>query len=165
MLVVYILLKKECITVILYHGTWEDNMEKILEIGYIDNEGHRYSYEDTELIDSILEEHIGYNPRNSCIYLSNDVDTVEAYDYAFKVDTSLLNLNLLFVGSNKIIQDIYCELPRSNPDENKVKKLVQEYADSIIPFSDFLKINGKIDSDLEFMYFDKIYVSESDLVG
>ncbi|NMB10335.1 MAG: hypothetical protein GX982_06555, partial [Tissierellia bacterium] len=94
---------------------------------------------------------------------SNDKDTIEAYDFAFKIDTNFLNTNLLYVGSNKIAQDIYLETTKYIPDENKIKKLVYNYEDTFISFDEYLKTNGEINSDLEFLYFGSIKVSENDL--
>lgn len=148
---------------ILYHGTWEDSKDRILETGYIDCNASGYSYEDTEIIDNLFEEHLGYNPRNMCIYLSNDCDTVEAYDYAFKVDAEELNTKLLYVGDNSIVQNMYVEINKANVNKDRVKSLIKAYEDSLVEFEIYEKENNKIDYRLEFLYFGHIEVTEGNL--
>lgn len=145
----------------LYHGTWENNKEDILESGIIKNE--HYSIDDTELLNEVFEEYLGYNPRNLCVYLSNDEDTMDGYDFGFRINSNKLNTNLLYVGSNKIVQEIYMEIMSQSPNKKKIRKLTKSYEDTLISFSDFLDSNGTINSDLEFLYFESIEVSEENL--
>jgi len=44
---------------ILYHGTWKENKDSILESGIIGCNSYEYSYEDTEILDNIFEKYLG----------------------------------------------------------------------------------------------------------
>lgn len=147
----------------LYHGTWDDNKDDILKLGYIDNMCAGRSYDDTAFLDTVFEKHLGYNPRGLCIYLSNDNETADAYDFAFRVDANSLNTNLLYVGSNEIAQNIYLETTRVDIDDEKIKVLAKSYEKSFMPFDKYLETNGKVDFHLEFLYFGEIIVSEEHL--
>lgn len=142
---------------ILYHGTWEDCLGKILNTKMISNSC--YPNEDTAYINNAITNCLGYNLRNHSLYLSSDIKTANTYDYTFKIDTQQLNKNMLYIGNNKIIQNIFLELLKGNI--NEAEKLIIQYEKSFMQYNKMPKLNLE---DLEFLYFDKIFITQNDLI-
>lgn len=135
----------------LYHGTYEENIDKIKKDGYIDN---KKALEDTLEIDNIIEEYIGKKITNNAVYLTDDIlCTQMAYDYEFVVDTSQLNTNLLYVAENLYRDEI---LGYGN-DCEEGRNAINNYIKSFIPFDEYINNSAKYESP-EFLYFDKIYI-------
>lgn len=147
----------------LFHGTWENILEKILREKKISN---YYSCDTTEEINQVFLDIYDSNPREYCIYLSKDSESADAYDYAFKIDTNKLNKNLLYVGNYNIIDKIYSHIMSSEKqDREYLSQLVNEYVDTMMSFEEYEKGKDNLSKDYfeEFLYFEEIKVSKSDL--
>lgn len=138
---------------ILYHGTYEENIEQIKKDGYIDN---TKSLEDTLEIDRIIEGYTGKKITNNAVYLTNDIICTQmAYDYEFIVNTEQLNTDLLYVAEHTYRDEIFAY----GNDCSEGVNAINNYIKSFIPFKDYINNNLKYESP-EFLYFDKIYLEK-----
>ena len=65
---------------VFYHGTYENNYERILKEGVIDN--FAQPEETTEYLNSIINSYAANNEiRNNCVYLIDDNECTYFYDY------------------------------------------------------------------------------------
>lgn len=141
----------------LWHGTWEDNMKNIIKVGYIRNKGVGTS-EGTVDIGKVLPG------RSGCIYLSAESESEDAFDYAFKINTSRLDKNLLHVADNRIADAVYEEL-MGEGDKERLKRLAEEYKRSFMKYSEYMKVRQEYDKRhfAEFLYYGSIKVNKKDL--
>ncbi len=124
---------------LLYHGTWEYTYEKILEEGEIKCFGTVAS-DTTKIINEILNEYgTEINLREGVIFLTDDIEGVEAYDYAFVLDINKLNIDLLYVADFHYSTKLYDYVMRGIEDKNEVKQIVKKYEDSYMDFNEYLQ--------------------------
>ena len=145
----------------LYHGTYDDVFEEIVERGAIRND---VPSDTTKEFDDILKEYLGFNPRSNCIYLSGDVECVfVGYDIGFMVHSDNLNTNLLFVADIRLVEDIVGAHYSGKYSKEEIAVMCREFKDGIISFSDYISGNsiysGRNIWELEFLYFDTIDLS------
>lgn len=152
----------------LYHGTFEDSYVSIVKSGVIRCDAT--TCDTTDLLNEIIEKYLGEDLCKGCIFLSDNIEATDAYDYAFDVDTDNLNLSLLWVGDNRLKDDmliVYHSTMGSNRKNKRLKELVDAYYESFISFEDYLKNKEEYDSKhyAEFLYFGDINVeiTEEDL--
>lgn len=139
---------------LLYHGTWEDSYKRILEEKIIKNHNIDIS-EPTKIINECLNSYGDkVNLRDNAIFLSNDVAGMEIFDYAFVVNSKDLDVKKLYVANATISQEIYLSVMTKKP-EKLIKKLVQNYENSLIKFKEFLRKENSIDFP-EFLYLENI---------
>ena len=140
---------------VLYHGTYEDMYKKIIKEGLILN--FTESYEETTVINKVLNDYKNSEVREGAIFLTDDKSLIEFYDYTIEIDIKKLNTNLLYVADNKFADNIfdsyYCQ------DKKRMDYFVREYLNSLIPFEEYKKIEKEYNKDhkfREFLYFDSI---------
>ena len=140
----------------LYHGTYDDSYEKILEDKTI-----RCDYEVLESTD-IINQYLG-GGRDCCNFLSSDPRSTESYAYAFKIPIDKLNKNSLYVADNKLADEIYIEYHNGRSIE-ELEMAITEYNESFISFDEYMKNKTEYDKNhfAEFLYFDDIAVKEED---
>lgn len=142
----------------LYHGTYEDIFDEIVGSGAIRND---ISSETTKEFDAILEEYLEFNPRSNCVYLTGDIECVfVGYDIGFKVHSSNLNTNLLFVADIRLVEDIIGAHYSGESSRAEIAAMCRDFNNSVIPFDKYITgksiYAGRNLWELEFLYFDKI---------
>ena len=142
----------------LYHGTYEDIFDEIVGCGAIRND---IPSETTKEFDAILEEYLELNPRGNCVCLTGDIECVfVGYDIGFKVHSSNLNTNLLFVADIRLVEDIIGAHYSGECSREEITAMCRNFNDNIIPFDEYLTgksiHSGRNLWELEFLYFDKI---------
>lgn len=141
----------------LYHGTWNEDLERIFDDGYLDCSLISSSTED---INNILIRFIGYNLRGKCVYLTNSLDATNGYDYALNIDSNDLNTNLLYVADNSTIQDIYNIIMSYDIDEkeDELRELSLKYEESFISYDEYIEDRSLYERTYypEFLYFGDI---------
>lgn len=138
----------------LYHGTYEENVENIIKDGYIDN---KKSLEDTLIIDKIISEYMGKLITNNAVYLTDDIMCTQlAYDFEFKVDVSQLDTKLLYVADNSLRDEI---LAYGNDCKEGIKA-IEDYVKSFVLFDEYIANQNKYNNP-EYLYFDKIYINKN----
>lgn len=141
----------------LYHGTYLDELVKIIKDGKLDNTKVN---ESTSEFDAIFEEITGENFTKNALYFSDDIEcVVSGYDFEFVVDTegSFIDTKYLFVADFEKREEIMC----ATTDEEK-RMRVQEYKDSFIPYDEYEKCWVSYDKKhtlREFLYFNTVDIS------
>lgn len=155
---------------LLYHGTWEYTYEKILEEGEIKCFGTVAS-DTTKIINEILNEYgTEINLREGAIFLTDDIEGVEAYDYAFVLDINKLNIDLLYVADFHYSTKLYDYVMRGIEDKNEVKQIVKKYEDSYMDFNEYLQRKEDFIFP-EFLYYGDIpldaikVLSDNDIIN
>lgn len=112
--------------------------------------------------DELFIKYLGFTPRKNCVYFSGDTESANGYDFAFKVDINDLDLDKLYVGDFRILDDVMCAL-----DEKEQEILIKKYKDTLVSFDEYINnAHGYLERnvwELEFLYFDDVYVSKEDL--
>lgn len=146
---------------VFYHGTYENNYERILKEGVIDN--FAQPEETTKYLNSIINSYAANNEiRNNCVYLTDDNECTYFYDYAFTINESDLNRNLLYVADNSHLDNILSAL--SDGKKKLVNYYIRKYLKSFIEYEKFLVIEDeyrKFHKNIEFLYFGKIYIKNN----
>lgn len=143
----------------LWHGTYDDFKDEIIEDGML--KCNKIN-ETTNEIDDMFIKALGFNPRENCIYFSGDTESAMGYDLAFRIETDDLDTEKLYVGDYRVLDDVLCS---ENCDEQN--KLLKQYNETLVSFDEYMNnANGYLERDiweLEFLYFDDVYVTELDL--
>ncbi|MBQ8997120.1 MAG: hypothetical protein IJ086_15305 [Clostridium sp.] len=141
----------------LYHGTYLENLIKIIKDGKLDN---TKTDESTSEFDDLFVKYLGENMTANAIYFADDIIyTKSGYDYEFEVDTNseLIDKNKLFVADFDARVDMSC----AETDEEALI-FAKKYKESFIPFNEYEKKLAEYDCNhtcREFLYFDTIDVS------
>lgn len=143
----------------LWHGTYEEYKDDIINDGLLRCNKVETT---TKEYDDFFIEHLGFTPRENCVYFSGDTTSADGYDFAFKVSTNDLDLELLYVGDYRILDDIMC-----SSDKEEVAMLVKKYTDTLITFDEYMNNEHNFLErniwELEFLYFGDVNVTEGNL--
>lgn len=143
-----------------YHGTYEENYEKINKDGYIDNFATKE--ERTNELDEIINSYTNSDIRDGCVYLTDDNECTYGYDYAFDIEDRLINKNLLYVADNGLLDEIYAA---DIEGKKKLRNhLLRKYVKSIISYNKFLENETeyrKYHDNIEFIYYGRIYIKSN----
>lgn len=143
----------------LWHGTYEEYKDDIIKDGLI----KRSKIDSTTMeYDELFIKYLGFTPRENCVYFSGDTESANGYDFAFKVNINDLDLDRLYVGDFRLLDDVMC-----TSDEKEQEILIKKYKDTLVSFDEYMNnAHGYLERsiwELEFLYFNDVYVSEEDL--
>ena len=151
----------------LYHGTYGDLVKEIYEMGRL--EAKRTSETTQEFDDLILEFGDGsYNPK--VVYLALEEVSTYGYDLTLTIHPDELNTHRLWVADFYLREEIlccHCDCFHSDEVlyESEMKRVVQAYLDSRMPYEQYLQEKFNQDKDYfpEFMYADDIELNRFQL--
>lgn len=141
----------------LWHGTYEMYHRDILNCGEIRAiNSNRDTI--TMQLDSIINGYCGRNIRGNCVYLSNGIECMDAFDRSFRVSTKNLDTSKLYVANNAVLDYILAEIPNGT----LLEKYIKDYIASYISFSQYIQIREQYDKEYnpEFLYYDNIQLKE-----
>lgn len=140
----------------LWHGTYEIFYKYIKSCGElrVNNENQDNL---TKLLDNVVNSAAKKQIRGNCIYLSNDIECMDAFDKSFRISTKNLDTSKLFVANNRLLNYII-----GNMEVNKdlCNKYIAEYLKSYINFEQYIKIRERYDKIYhpEFLYYGNIKI-------
>lgn len=140
----------------LWHGTYEIFYKSIKECGELRvNNGNADSI--TLSLDSIINQTAGRQIRGNCIYLSNDIECMDAFDKSFRISTKNLDTHKLFVANNRLLDYITGYM---GTNREVCNKYISEYLKSYINFEQYIKIRERYDKIYhpEFLYYGDIRI-------
>lgn len=140
----------------LWHGTYEMFYKSIKECGELRvNTNNADSI--TLLLDSIINQAAGRQIRGNCIYLSNDIECMDAFDKSFRISTKNLDTHKLFVANNSLLDYITGYM---GANREVCNKYISEYLKSYINFEQYLKVKKQYDKscNTEFLYYENIRI-------
>lgn len=135
----------------LWHGTYDTFYKMIKSSGFI-----RPNIENTDTISKQLNTIINSvkQIRNNCVYLSNNIECMQAFDRSFRINTNKLDTTRLFVADNRCLDKILMNL--NNTAE--MEKYIDRYIKSYINFNSYIKNRKEYDKlhFPEFLYYGSI---------
>ena len=140
----------------LYHGTYDMFYKAIKKSGAI--KPNINSDSNTLELDSFINTIAGRDIRGNCVYLSDDLKTMDVFNRYFRISTSKLDTTRLFIVDNRQLDFILAYI-----NAKMASEYAQRYIKSYIKYRDFLdnKDSYKKIYTPEFLYFGQITLRTS----
>ena len=135
----------------LYHGTYDMYYKEIKASRLIIPCKHSEKF--TKMLDKIINQRAGMVLRGKCVYLSDDIEVMDGFDRYFRISTTRLDINRLFVADNSQLDYIIAYI-----GTEECKNYIDKYIKSYITYKEYLRNKEAYNKQYvpEFIYFGKI---------